>query len=150
QRVGSNQWIRVDVRIIAATRRDLDREVQAGRFRDDLFFRLAVGRIELPPLRRRAGDVPVLARLFWRADGGTDRPLPPALLARFEDYHWPGNVRELANAVERALALGESAMDDTPALARSVGGTDSRSVLAEAPSGDVLDHVLSAELPLSR
>ena len=66
QRVGSGAWTRVDVRIIAATRRDLDREVQAGRFRDDLFFRLAVGRVELPPLRRRRGDIAVLARHFGR------------------------------------------------------------------------------------
>ena len=107
QRIGSHRWIEADVRIIAATRRDLDREVQAGRFRDDLFYRLAVGRIELPPLRNRHGDVALLARHFWREHGGEGRPLPPGLTERFEDYSWPGNVRELSNAVERRLAPGE-------------------------------------------
>ncbi len=76
QRVGGGQWPRIDVRILAATRRDLDHEVQAGRFRDDLFFRLAVGRIELPPLRRRTGDVEVLARHFWRELAGAGAQCP--------------------------------------------------------------------------
>src|SRR5205814_5128530 len=89
--VGADRWIKVDVRVIAATRRDLDREVQEGRFRDDLFFRLAVTRIELPPLRRREGDVALLARHFWSELGGEDVPLPPDLLARLTAYSWPGN-----------------------------------------------------------
>jgi transcriptional regulator with GAF, ATPase, and Fis domain len=148
QRVGSNQWRRVDVRIIAATRRDLDREVQAGRFRDDLFFRLAVGRVELPPLRDRRGDVSLLAETFWRALGGGDRPIPNDALERFEDYPWPGNVRELHNAVARLLALGEVSFGPgEAALERSVGGAPDA---ATASSGDVIDAVLAAELPLSR
>jgi DNA-binding NtrC family response regulator len=114
RRVGSNKWIKVDVRILAATRRDLDREVQAGRFRDDLFHRLAVARIELPPLRHRRGDVSRLARHFWRQLGGDDRQLSPQVLLKWEDYEWPGNMRELRNAVARALALG----DDTPLSSR--------------------------------
>jgi transcriptional regulator with GAF, ATPase, and Fis domain len=109
QRVGGEKFIRVDVRVLAATRRDLDREVQAGRFRDDLFFRLAVARIELPPLRQREGDVGVLGRHFWRTLGGGNAPLPPDLLQRFEDYDWPGNVRELHNTVVRRIALGDLA-----------------------------------------
>ena len=113
QRVGASSWLRVDVRIVAATRRDLDREVQAGRFRDDLFFRLAVGRIELPPLRRRRGDVAVLARHFWRAIAGDARPIPPGLIERLEDYAWPGNVRELQNAIARHVAVGELPAIDT-------------------------------------
>ncbi|HEX8791178.1 MAG TPA: sigma 54-interacting transcriptional regulator, partial [Polyangiaceae bacterium] len=123
QRVGSNQWKRVDVRIVAATRRDLDREVQAGRFRDDLFFRLAVGRVELPPLRERKGDVSLLARHFWRSLGGGDRPIPIEATERFEDYPWPGNVRELHNAVARLLALGEVSLGPgASVLERSLGG----------------------------
>src|ERR1019366_2932515 len=94
RRVGGDRSIKVDVRVLAATRRDLDHEVQAGRFRDDLFHRLAVARIELPPLRRRAGDVPVLARNFWRALGGDEQALTGDLLLRWQDYAWPGNVRE--------------------------------------------------------
>jgi DNA-binding NtrC family response regulator len=108
RRVGGDKWISVDVRILAATRRDLDREVQAGRFRDDLFFRLAVARIELPPLRRRRGDVGVLAQTFWTELGGEGRP-PYELMVRWERYEWPGNIRELRNQVARTLALGELA-----------------------------------------
>jgi transcriptional regulator with GAF, ATPase, and Fis domain len=107
RRVGGDKSIKVDVRVLAATRRDLDHEVQAGRFRDDLFHRLAVARIELPPLRRRTGDVPVLARQFWRALGGDEEALSGDLLLRWQDYGWPGNVRELRNTVARRLALGE-------------------------------------------
>jgi transcriptional regulator with GAF, ATPase, and Fis domain len=107
RRVGGEKVTKVDVRVMAATRRDLDREVQDGRFRDDLFFRLAVARVELPPLRERRGDIGVLATHFWRALGGRDGALPFELLARFERYGWPGNVRELANAVSRHLAIGD-------------------------------------------
>jgi DNA-binding NtrC family response regulator len=108
QRVGGAGLSRVDVRVLAATRRDLDREVQAGRFRDDLFFRLAVTRIELPPLRERRGDVSQLAAHFWRQLGGTGQ-LPTELVQRLEDYDWPGNVRELHNAIARRIALGDLA-----------------------------------------
>jgi DNA-binding NtrC family response regulator len=136
QRVGATGWMRVDVRIIAATRRDLDREVQAGRFRDDLFFRLAVGRIELPPLRRRRGDVTVLARHFWRAIAGDARPVPPGLIERLEDYAWPGNVRELQNAIARHVAVGE--LPITELAPQPAGG------------GDAVERVLAKDLPLPR
>jgi DNA-binding NtrC family response regulator len=109
RRIGGRQWIRMNVRVIAATRRDLDREVQAGRFRDDLFFRLAVARIELPPLRNRRKDIPVLAGHFWRELGGDPSALTGDLLNRLEDYDWPGNVRELRNSIARKIALGEFA-----------------------------------------
>jgi len=108
RRVGSQKTVRVDVRVLAATRRDLDKEVAAGRFRDDLFHRLAVARVELPPLRERHGDVPLLARQFVQEMGG-----PPSLaqeiVTRFADYAWPGNVRELRNLVARYVALGADA-----------------------------------------
>lgn len=107
RRIGGDGWVRVDVRILAATRRDLDREVQAGRFRDDLFHRLAVARVELPALRSRIGDVAVLTTHFWREMGGDPREIPRALMQRWEDYGWPGNVRELKNTVARHLALGD-------------------------------------------
>jgi len=113
QRVGSNKWIRVDIRVLAATRRDLEREIQAGRFRDDLFFRLAVARIELPPLRKRRGDVTVLAHHFWQQLAGRGVPFPQGFAERLEDYDWPGNVRELYNAVARRVALGEAAPIET-------------------------------------
>jgi two-component system, NtrC family, response regulator HydG len=109
RRVGGRQMLRSDVRFLAATRRDLDREVEAGRFRDDLLHRLAVGRIELPPLRDRKGDVRLLARHFAEELGAAPDALSPALLARLEDYPWPGNVRELRNTIARQLVFGESA-----------------------------------------
>ncbi|MBX3189175.1 MAG: sigma 54-dependent Fis family transcriptional regulator [Labilithrix sp.] len=101
-----------DVRIIAATRRDLDRDVASGRFGDDLFFLLAGGRVELPPLREREGDVALLARHFWSEVGGSEMgkapsALPEDFLPRFEHYPWPGNVRELKSAVVARNTLGE-------------------------------------------
>jgi DNA-binding NtrC family response regulator len=127
RRVGSSNIVKLDVRIIAATRRDLDREVQARRFRDDLFYRLAVARIELPPLRKRQGDVAFLTRFFWLRMGGDDAALSPDVVQRFEGYDWPGNVRELANAVARQMALGDfevpARTGELPALA-STGGID--------------------------
>ncbi len=107
RRVGGHGFVRVDVRVLVATRRDLDREIQTGRFRDDLFHRIAGARIELPPLRRRRGDVAFLARHFCRELSGGTRLLPDPLIAKWEDHAWPGNVRELHHAVEHYLALGD-------------------------------------------
>jgi transcriptional regulator with GAF, ATPase, and Fis domain len=135
QRIGSSRWTRVDVRIIAATRRDLDREVQTGRFRDDLFFRLAVGRIELPPLRRRRGDIALLARLFWSASADGGRPIPAELVKRLEGHWWPGNVRELKNAIARQVAVGQ-----LPA----------RSFAPAVNASDAVERVLARDLPLPR
>jgi two-component system response regulator HydG len=110
RRVGGDKFIQVNVRVLSATRRDLDREVQAGRFRDDLFHRLAVARVELPPLRNRKGDITALATYFWSALGGDLRQLSRELLLRWEDDPWPGNVRELKNTIARQLALGDLAV----------------------------------------
>ncbi len=104
RRVGGNRWMKVDVRVLSATRRDLDREVQEGRFRDDLFHRLVVGRLELPPLRRRRGDIKLLARHFAE-QLGHPQLLSNALLTQWEALPWTGNVRELRNVVARHLAL---------------------------------------------
>ncbi len=112
QRVGGSGWIKSNVRILAATRRDLDREVQQGRFRDDLFFRLAVARIELPSLRERGGDVELLARAFWASLGPSAGPFPTEFLTRYRGHTWPGNVRELLNTVVRWQALGEMGLGD--------------------------------------
>ncbi len=140
RRVGGQRSIKVDVRVLAATRRDLDKAVAAGRFRDDLFHRLAVARIELPPLREREGDVILLARHFATEMAGRADVLTPEVLARFADYSWPGNVRELRNAVARFIALGdtveEPAWPTRPAAARapSPGGNGS----------DWLDEIIGA------
>jgi DNA-binding NtrC family response regulator len=137
RRVGGNAFIPSDVRILAATRRDLDREVQEGRFRDDLFFRLAIARLELPPLRRRHGDVALLARAFWE-DASGEGELPYDLLCRWEAYSWPGNVRELRNEVVRRAALGELAEVERSLRERS------------DPSDDPIADTLARDLPFAR
>jgi DNA-binding NtrC family response regulator len=106
RRVGSTKPTRIDVRVLCATRRNLDKEVAEGRFRDDLYHRLAVARVELPPLRARVGDIRRLAEHFAGAMGAS-HVLTPATIAKFEGYDWPGNVRELRNAVAGLVALGE-------------------------------------------
>jgi DNA-binding NtrC family response regulator len=112
-RVGSSDPIPVDVRIIAATNQDLEAARRAGSFREDLYYRLSVVQIPVPPLRARLGDIPLLAdRLIRRlADrrGLAPRPLSPDGLAVLMRHAWPGNVRELENALERALLLAEGA-----------------------------------------
>lgn len=109
--VGSNEMIRVDVRVIAATARDLGLEVEEGRFRKDLFYRLNVVPIELPPLRQRSTDIPLLAQHFVekyaQKMGLTVRGINKSGLKALMGYPWPGNVRELENAVERALVLAD-------------------------------------------
>lgn len=135
-RLGSDQWTRVDVRVIATTRRDLEKEVEAGRFRADLYFRLAVERIELPPLRRRRGDEALLANYFTKELGST-ATLPPDFLRRYDGYAWPGNVRELQSAVERRLAVGDvssEVLEDVP---------------EEAPP-DAFGWMLEQDLPFSK
>jgi two-component system, NtrC family, response regulator HydG len=109
RRLGGDQPIKVDVRVLVVTRRDLDREAAAGRFRDELVHRLGVARIELPPLRRRKGDVMLLARQFAQDLGGNEQALRQAFQLGWEDHSWPGNVRELRSTVARHLALGELA-----------------------------------------
>ncbi len=112
QRVGSAQSQRVDVRVVAATNRDLEAEVQAGRFRADLFYRLHVIAIELPPLRARGEDIPGLAMHFLRRfavqNGKAVTAIAPDAMAALQAWTWPGNVRELENAMERAVVLART------------------------------------------
>ena len=109
ERLGGNARIKVDVRVVAATNRDLERDVRDGRFRMDLFFRLQVVEIVLPPLRERPGDVPLLAehflKKFSRETGRKLSGFSPEAERRLVDYSWPGNVRELRNAIERVVVL---------------------------------------------
>jgi two-component system NtrC family response regulator len=111
QRVGGNKDIRVDVRIIAATNKDLKEEVDAGRFRDDLFFRLNVVRIDVPPLRERPSDIPFLVAHFVRKFsaklGREIQEIDPEIMRSLELYSWPGNVRELENVIERAVVMAK-------------------------------------------
>src|SRR5690606_20636215 len=105
RRVGASEHRPVDVRIVAASHRDLRTLVNEKRFRADLYYRLNVLRIVVPPLRERRGDVELLAAELWRTFR-PDCPPPPDLLAHLAAQSWPGNVRELRNAVERAALIG--------------------------------------------
>ena len=148
RRVGDNVAIKVDVRVIAATHRDLKGEVQAGRFREDLYYRLNVFPIRLPPLRERAEDVPLLAshflekhaRAMRREIGGFD----PEALRLLASHPWPGNVRELENAVERAVAIatGSSILSrDLPAeLAAPASPRVPGPALAAMPYREVVEQ----------
>ena len=113
ERVGSNRMVEVDIRLIAATNRDLEREVSEGRFREDLFYRLNVVPLHLPPLRERREDIPVLAAHFAaKAAEKHAQPTPeldPELLEALQECDWPGNVRELENLVERLVVLTKGA-----------------------------------------
>jgi Nif-specific regulatory protein len=110
ERVGGSMPIRVDVRVVAATNQPLEQNIKDGKFRRDLFYRLQVVDIHVPPLRERRTDVPVLAehflKRFMRETGRKIRGFTPAAMQKMEQYDWPGNVRELRNVVERAVALG--------------------------------------------
>jgi len=121
-RVGGTKEIETDVRIIAASNRDLAEEIAAGRFREDLFYRLNVVPINLPPLRERREDIPRLVEHFVartaRIHGIESKPFPKAMMRKLLDYSWPGNVRELGNVVERLILLaddGRVSSEDLPA-----------------------------------
>ena len=145
EKVGATNVIRVDVRIIAATHRNLEQLVAEGKFREDLYYRLAVIPIALPPLRERPGDVAELIREFFERaklrHNRADLTLPSSLMPYLVNYHWPGNVRELENVVERLVLLShtdEVSLSDLPAnirhgrLAMEVGAAAPANVPAEA------------------
>jgi len=141
RRVGGDRSIPVDVRVVAATNRDLERAVEDGDFRGDLYYRLAVVPLELPPLRARRGDVALLARHFVDQLYGAEVALAPDAMAALEAHPWPGNVRQLRNALERALLLR---MDpsviqraDLPDGVRSVESPLGRLLAGDFPAGGV-------------
>ncbi len=130
KRVGSNHTMLLDVRVIAATNRDLEEMVEQGRFRSDLFYRLNVIRLDLPPLRERPEDIPLLARHFLQKFATRlrrpARDFTGAALVRLTSHDWPGNVRELENAIERAVALSLDAEIDVLELPESLQKSVSR------------------------
>jgi DNA-binding NtrC family response regulator len=157
-RVGGNQPIRVDVRIVAATNRDLEAMVQSKEFREDLFFRLNVFPIRLPPLRERPSDVPALVAHFLETRGVSADKLTPEVMRVLQSYPFPGNVRELEHTLERALILAgsdpigpEHLTFARPELLRDLGGAASpnaRSWVPEIPPEGLSLEVLERELIL--
>ncbi len=137
RRIGSHQERKVDVRIIAATNRNMEQEVQAGRFREDLYYRINVFSLVLPPLRERKGDLPLLVSAYL----GDEWEVDPDALAVLESYRWPGNIRQLINALERAKILADSnviVVDDLPreVLQAASPGTPEEPSSLEAGSGE--------------
>jgi len=156
--VGGTEPVQVDVRLIAATNRDLEEEIRAGRFRTDLFYRLNVIAIHLPPLRSRRDDIPVLAEAFLRRIAGERHEEPKAIDSDALDailaYDWPGNVRELENALERATTLTKGSAIPASALPARVTERRAEPLVAERvhpnPTLDVVERayimwVLQAE-----
>jgi transcriptional regulator with GAF, ATPase, and Fis domain len=125
RRVGGSKTLKIDLRVIAATRKDLRSEVEKGKFREDLYFRLNVVPIVSPPLRERREDIPLLVEQFVRSLGGPDAALAEGTLDALVAHDWPGNVRELRNVIERAIALGAdpgalvAPLGDRPLVGRS-------------------------------
>jgi DNA-binding NtrC family response regulator len=121
RRLGESKARKVDVRILAATNRHLEREVNHRRFREDLFFRLSVVTVRVPPLRERLEDLPLLVETFLRGLDATDKGylFTPAVMEALAEHDWPGNVRELRNYIERAIVL-DSALPAAPAEPASV------------------------------
>jgi len=126
ERVGGNKTVQVDVRIVAATNRDLKAKLADGSFREDLYFRLNVIEIHVPALRERIGDIPLLARHFLakyaRANGKAVEEFSSEAMALLGHHAWPGNVRELENAVERAVVLATGPVLDTDLFAALAAG----------------------------
>jgi len=150
QRVGSNRRITVDVRVISATNRDLESMVAEKSFREDLFYRLDVVRLDVPPLRERKGDIRLLAEHFAKRYatemGKGEIKLTPEAVSLLERHDWPGNIRELRNAIERAVVLartGELGADLFLALGRK--GTSRPSVQDGGPAGSLDDAVSELE-----
>jgi len=140
RRVGGTEAIKVDVRVVAATNRELEEEVKEGRFREDLYFRINVVTIRLPPLRERPSDIPLLVDHFLAKYAARERRndagVAAQAMALLQHYAWPGNVRELENVIERALALSKDGVilpsDLPPEVAGEDGGARPSSAGASA------------------
>jgi DNA-binding NtrC family response regulator len=142
--LGGTQEIQVDVRIIAATNVNLQDAVRAGRFREDLFYRLNVITLELPPLRSRREDIPLLAshflKFYGNENGMEERTLSPEAMRIMMDYEWPGNVRELENAMERGVVLSTGKIIAPDLLpAQLTGSTYSTTMLEHQPEASLFD-----------
>ena len=139
--VGGTEAMRVDVRLVCATNRDLEAEVKAGRFREDLYFRINVVTVRMPPLRDRAGDIPILVRHFInkiaRREGRAQVSVSPEALDVLYRHGWPGNVRELENAIERAVAVAKGNVvlpSDLPAEVYGGAAVTPSSIIDDRPT----------------
>jgi transcriptional regulator with PAS, ATPase and Fis domain len=147
--VGSTQERKVNVRIVAATNRSLEKEVQAGRFREDLFYRLSVFPLRVPPLRERREDIPLLAEYFlkrWSLEIGKAAPgFAQETLELMQVYDWPGNIRELQNEVQRLMIQIDAGGFVTPDLlspqVRQVGGVIDRARPAKGTLKEMMDQL---------
>lgn len=152
ERLGGSQRIRVDVRVIAATNRNLSVAIEEGRFREDLFYRLNVFPIEVPPLRQRTEDIPLLVRYlidrYARKAGKSIRRVNKKALHRLQSYPWPGNVRELQNIIERSVIVCESdefTVDESWLSTRStIGGQLKLSSTLAAQEKTIIEDALRA------
>jgi formate hydrogenlyase transcriptional activator len=136
ERLGGSKTIKVDARVIAATNRPLEQAVREGRFRQDLFYRLDVFPIEVPPLRERREDIPLLSWTFVKEFGNSMgkriEEIAEDSMSALQDYHWPGNIRELRNVIERAMILSQG-----PKLCIKLGRTALSPVTVKATAGSL-------------
>jgi PAS domain S-box-containing protein len=149
ERLGSPRSVKVDVRIVAATSRNLEEEIRFGRFRQDLFYRLNVFPVTIPPLRMRKDDIPLLVRYFvgnlCRSHGKSITKIPGNVMAAFQRFDWPGNVRELINVVERAVIAStgpELRLAEPIAAAQEAGPEEAEERAPKPLAGVERDHIL--------
>ena len=154
-RVGSNEPIKVDVRLVCATNQNLEGLIREGKFREDLYFRLKVVTLDLPPLRERLDDLPLLVNTFIKELAGTHRKpvssITPEAMKRFYQYRWPGNVRELRNAIESMIVLTKDEVldvEDVPNYITAAPAADPDADPGDGPSTGV--HLETAERELIR
>jgi len=149
ERIGGDRSIKVDVRVIVATHRDLEAQVRDGKFRQDLFHRIYVFPLRLPPLRERREDIPALVEHFARqvstANGWKPMRFTPEAIAAFQEYAWPGNVRELRNAVERVMLLASSGEVTAESVALALPASSLGSEAGFAGSGSLAERVRAFE-----
>jgi len=142
--VGATDPTPIDTRVIAATNRDLEQDVKSGRFRSDLFYRLNVIAIHLPPLRKRADDIPLLVETFLQRADGKTRSLTRDAMTALCEYSWPGNVRELENALERATIVATGSVIDVTALPERIIKREAEPLVAERehdiPTLDIIER----------
>jgi PAS domain S-box-containing protein len=153
ERVGGSDTVRVDVRVVAATNRNLPELVARGRFREDLYYRLAVFPVTLPPLRERAADVPLLVhsflRRFAREAGKRIIDVAPEAMERLVAYRWPGNVRELQNVIERAVILARRPILDLASLPDLTGAAVERLLVGDGVATSAGAIVVPVSVPVS-